>query len=189
MKALAKAIRARADVMTEADEVSHFDHQTAEQLYALARLLEGKSSARAFGAPGDWGYGTPIGDALMASLQEPLPPATGAELVEAERRRQIEKEGWSADHDDQLHRSGELNDAAVSYAMAAARQARGENLEYLKSAAAAGEFPWPWEDEWWKPSPDRVRNLVKAGALIVAEIDRVQRKVAAAETQPEGTAQ
>ncbi len=77
MSALAKAIRARADGMTEPDEVSHFDHQTAELLYALARLLEGKRRDRAFGAPGDWGYGTPIGDALLADLQAPLPPATG----------------------------------------------------------------------------------------------------------------
>jgi len=37
-------------------------------------------------------------------------------------------------------------------------------------------FNWPWEDRFWKPTPnDRVRELVKAGALIAAEIDRVQR--------------
>lgn len=47
MKALAKAIRQRADGITEPDEVSHFDHQTAELLYALARLLEGKRRDRA----------------------------------------------------------------------------------------------------------------------------------------------
>lgn len=35
---------------------------------------------------------------------------------------------------------------------------------------------WPWDKEWWKPSKDQVRNLVKAGALIAAEIDRLQRK-------------
>lgn len=34
---------------------------------------------------------------------------------------------------------------------------------------------WPWRDEDWKPSNDRVANLVKAGALIAAEIDRLQR--------------
>ena len=31
---------------------------------------------------------------------------------------------------------------------------------------------WPWPPEFWKPSDDPVRNLVKAGALIAAEIDR-----------------
>ena len=35
-----------------------------ELLNVLARVLEGKPIERAFGAPGDWGYGTPIGDAL-----------------------------------------------------------------------------------------------------------------------------
>jgi hypothetical protein len=34
---------------------------------------------------------------------------------------------------------------------------------------------WPWDQDWWKPSPDPIRNLVKAGALIAAEIDRLQR--------------
>jgi hypothetical protein len=33
---------------------------------------------------------------------------------------------------------------------------------------------WPWEGEWWKPSTDPVRNLVKAGALIASEIDRLK---------------
>jgi len=33
---------------------------------------------------------------------------------------------------------------------------------------------WPWGKEWWKPS-DRRRDLVKAGALIAAEIDRLDR--------------
>jgi len=33
---------------------------------------------------------------------------------------------------------------------------------------------WPWEKSWWKPTPnDRVKELVKAGALIAAEIDRL----------------
>ena len=38
---------------------------------------------------------------------------------------------------------------------------------------------WPWDDEWWKPTPDdRIRELVKAGALIAAEIDRLLRDTA-----------
>jgi hypothetical protein len=36
-------------------------------------------------------------------------------------------------------------------------------------------FDWPWSKKWWKPSSDPIRNLVKAGALIAAEIDRLQR--------------
>lgn len=35
---------------------------------------------------------------------------------------------------------------------------------------------WPWDKSWWKPTPDdRIRELIKAGALIAAEIDRLQR--------------
>ena len=36
----------------------------SELLLVLARLVEGKSLLQAFGAPGDWGYNTPIGSAL-----------------------------------------------------------------------------------------------------------------------------
>jgi hypothetical protein len=36
---------------------------------------------------------------------------------------------------------------------------------------------WPWEDKWWKPK-DRRRDLVRAGALIVAEIERLDRLAA-----------
>lgn len=39
----------------------------SELLTVLARVLEGKDVTRAFGAPGDWGYGTPIGDALAGA--------------------------------------------------------------------------------------------------------------------------
>lgn len=34
---------------------------------------------------------------------------------------------------------------------------------------------WPFGQDWWKPSNDPIRNLVKAGALIAAEIDRLHR--------------
>ena len=32
---------------------------------------------------------------------------------------------------------------------------------------------WPWEKSWWK-SGARLNDLIKAGALIAAEIDRMQ---------------
>lgn len=45
------------------------------------------------------------------------------------------------------------------------------------SAAGRGApAGWPWHPKWWKPTPDdRIRELAKAGALIAAEIDRLQR--------------
>ena len=39
-------------------------NDVAELLLVLARILEGKDPAKAFGAPGDWGYSHPIGQAL-----------------------------------------------------------------------------------------------------------------------------
>lgn len=45
----------------------------AELLLVLARIVEGKAVSRAFGAPGDWGYNTPIGRALAASGAEGRP--------------------------------------------------------------------------------------------------------------------
>lgn len=38
----------------------------AELVRTLARMVSGKNLHQSFGAPGDWGYGRPIGDALMA---------------------------------------------------------------------------------------------------------------------------
>lgn len=100
---------------------------------------------------------------------------TGITLIAEERERQQLVEGWGPYHDDQ-HKSGELVDAAEAYVHAASEQARGQSLEYLKTFVDAAVIRWPWEDKWWKPSDDPVRNLVKAGALIAAEIDRLQRQ-------------
>lgn len=91
----------------------------------------------------------------------------GAELIAAERQRQIDAEGWTPDHDDE-HGGGELADAAFVY------------LWHVTTRAfpTPGQPPrlfWPWAPEWYKPSDDPVRNLVKAGALIAAEIDRLER--------------
>lgn len=112
----------------------------------------------------------------IKTLTEQEARHVGATLIAQERQRQISSEGYDPEHDDR-HTSGELNDAAICYASAAAKQARGESIEYLRDVVPAGftGFPWPWEDEWWKPSEDQSRNLVKAGALIAAEIDRLQR--------------
>jgi hypothetical protein len=68
----------------------------------------------------------------------------------------------------------ELIRAALAYA-AFAGLSPEERLLY-----AAPPPMWPWKPDWWKPSPGtdeeaRIRELAKAGALIAAEIDRLQR--------------
>ena len=93
---------------------------------------------------------------------------SGAFKIAAERQRQIEVEGWTPEHDAE-HKNGELSLAARCYAQTAQAQICGWS-------SGAPERTWPWSNKWWKPSDDPIRNLVKAGALIAAEIDRLQRK-------------
>lgn len=97
----------------------------------------------------------------------------GADLIAAERLRQVAEEGRTAEHDDE-HVDGALGRAALSYLAAAVTT--GEF-----GTEAAGEV-WPWErtgEPWRHPVGDRVRRLVKAGALIAAEIDRIERESSA----------
>lgn len=83
--------------------------------------------------------------------------------IAAERRRQIEVEGWTAEHDDE-HVSGSLSDAAAAYAIGASRSLLARKPPGI----------WPWKNEWWKPKSQR-RDLIRAAALIVAEIERLDR--------------
>lgn len=111
---------------------------------------------------------------------------TGVELIAAERRRQIAVEGWTAEHDDQ-HVNGQLAWAATCYAapstvftMTMSRGGRNPD-----DGLVAWNEPWPREQTmnrgepcfapWHRPVVDRVTELVKAGALIAAEIDRLKR--------------
>ena len=90
---------------------------------------------------------------------------SGIERIAAERKRQIEVEKWTPYHDDG-HESGQLVLAAMAYAT--------PGIHYRQN-----QYPpphvWPWERMYWKPSTDPIRNLEKAGALIAAEIDRLER--------------
>lgn len=101
--------------------------------------------------------------------------STAAQDVLAERNRQIAAEGWTPEHDDE-HTFGSLASAAGCYAM------------YTLAYPAGDPHPnWPWERTWWKPSQDSRRNLIRAGALILAEIERLDRaaaKSAEQEQQP-----
>jgi len=110
----------------------------------------------------------------------------GIALITEERQRQIDKEGWTAKHDSQ-HMEGELAIAACLYATPIplfAEKKHGRVTEYYD--------PWPWHDTvnydryndggvnievpaWDKRKKhSKLRRLVIAGALIAAEIDRLQ---------------
>lgn len=88
--------------------------------------------------------------------------------VIAERERQISREGWTVEHDDR-HATGELARAAAAYA----RHAGSDEDTRQVNSGFSPEDLWPWIG-FWKPS-NRRRDLVKAGALILAEIDRLDR--------------
>ena len=103
--------------------------------------------------------------------------ANGVGLIAWERLRQQTAEGWTPEHDDIEHQAGELASAAVAYALAPGSAQRMEPNGDPRVPDA-----WPWDPEWWKPKwtpaasrDGRIRELVKAGALIAAEIDRLQR--------------
>ena len=92
---------------------------------------------------------------------------TGTELISEERTRQVEEEGYTAEHDAE-HPTDDLVKAAIVYAW---------NYDEPPHSVHANRAPsmWPWEESSWKPEDDPVRNLVKAGALIAAAIDRLKQ--------------
>ena len=99
----------------------------------------------------------------LKQLAESRTVTAAAADVLAERQRQVATEGWTPAHDDE-YEHGELADAAGCYALSSE----------LFDCAGEPPRPWPWPDEWWKPT-NRRRDLVKAGALILAEIERLDR--------------
>jgi hypothetical protein len=99
---------------------------------------------------------------------------TGVQLIEDERLRQIEGEGFSDERDDR-YIAGELVGAAICYALVTKPGNADRTGLDCYSSRLCGQWPIDWDRANWKPTPDRIRNLVKAGALLAAEIDRLQR--------------
>ncbi len=99
--------------------------------------------------------------------------------VQAERRRQVEVEGWTPEHDDK-HSHGQMARAAACYALA------GSSAPSDGTAALLVSLAWPWDEQWWKPSTAR-RDLVKACALALAEIERLDRAGISQSPQPGAT--
>ncbi len=134
-------------------------HKTPEEAADAARplLLALLDERNAYGG-GTTGYRRPAREAACDVL--------------IERLRQIAREGWTPVHDDK-YELGQLARAAAAYAAHAGQPE-------CARATFADEPPalWPWDGEWWKPKDPRA-DLVRAGALILAEIERLDRKAAA----------
>ncbi len=76
--------------------------------------------------------------------------------IKAERLRQITQEEWDANHDDD-YMNGELAQAAAAYAC------------FYRC------LPWPWNDGDKRYKHPHRRRLVIAAALLIAEIERMDR--------------
>lgn len=121
----------------------------------------------------------------MISIRAVLNSVFGADLritraardVLGERKRQVEVENWTPAHDDE-HADGSMAAAAAYYAAHTAASALPEPSEAAPSHRYGmfqhADALWPWHISWRKPTDPR-RNLVKAGALILAEIERLDR--------------
>ena len=97
-----------------------------------------------------------------------LPYSVATTDVINERQRQITVEQYNAAHDERY--TLELRDAAVCYVESAKRHKTERGQAELK------ELPhsWPWPAKFWKPKSER-QDLVRAAALLIADIDRLDR--------------
>ena len=87
-----------------------------------------------------------------------------------ERSRQLFDLELTAAHDDH-HTGGQLVEAAMCYALIATFQLSVD----VDVDGIAPPRTWPWRADQWHPAPNPKRNLEKAGALIAAEWDRLDR--------------
>jgi hypothetical protein len=103
--------------------------------------------------------------------------------IAAERQRQIEAEGWTPEHDDE-HHDGALAMAAALYATPRPLY----EVNQWETGVSWFEAKWPFKrlgrddigpvivpDGDKRRTTPRRRQLVKAAALIVAEIERLDR--------------
>ncbi|MFY1855203.1 hypothetical protein ACOTBX_24690 [Achromobacter xylosoxidans] len=151
----AQQLQERADRVVIANATSNPDlfQEAVRDLLAAVRMFRPAPAA---------------GDALTAAARDVL----------AERQRQISVEGWEPERDD-TYRHGELASAAASYAQCAGLQGEGATTENAFKTPFVEN--WPWSEAWWKPSAEPRRNLIKSGALILAEIERLDRAAIAAQ--------
>jgi hypothetical protein len=105
-----------------------------------------------------------------AQVAQLMGRTAAARDVLGERRRQVEAEGMTSEGDDQYH-AAELPRAAAAY--------------ILSGANDEAPYIWPWAESWWKPRDARA-NYVRAAALLLAEIERIDRAAGADLVDTEG---
>lgn len=112
-----------------------------------------------------------------------IEPSQAVNDVLVERVRQLSEEGYDAVHDDE-HTDGELAIAAACYA-APHRIYRKE--DYAEGTHFVDPWPWEWNSDKRPHEGNTVRSngakgekyrrslLIKAAALILAELERIDR--------------
>lgn len=108
----------------------------------------------------------------------------GIDLIAEERQRQINN-GYDSNHD-MHHDFRELVQAAITYMGAAFLPTKSKEIGNSNESAISWhednepwelkyiKLDWPWEEESFKPTTP-LQDLIKAGALIAAAIDRLQK--------------
>jgi hypothetical protein len=150
---------------------------TTEGLTKVGDLLD-QIEALPFEEPG---FILGPGAMLQAAIKQTFLPARQTKAqgdVLRERERQFYGEGWTDTHDD-THVNGELADAALAYlsVVVLTRDLVRRGLIIADTSIHETMEPpqiWPWASSWWKPKDER-RDLVRAAALIIAEIERLDR--------------
>ncbi|MGQ3001265.1 MAG: hypothetical protein ACT6UH_00525 [Hydrogenophaga sp.] len=142
----------------QADNLSVPSVEHVMQLVAKYRAIRSNSPM-----PEQEAYRAVLDAVCLLFARGTSPPTPAARDVLLERVRQISAEGWTPEHDDH-HGKGEMAAAAGCYAL------------FTDAYPNQGQCPaeWPWNADWWKPTNYR-RDLEKAGALILAEIERLDR--------------
>lgn len=176
------ALSAAAQSVIEAHDGPDFisDAQVNALRAALAaRQLEAQRAIGEIVASPDGGLqiefydGKPLAPMkLYGAPAQGIALAAGVRAIADERQRQVHSEGFSAENDAD-YKAGVLANAALAYLQVAAMDLAAGGRTHI-----ATETPpacWPWHRLWWKPQDTR-RDLVRAGALIAAQLDAIDRQ-------------
>lgn len=130
-------------------------------------------SNEVWGEPND----SPFDAAAEAGWISPEDTSKAIIDVMNECDRQWNEKGYTAAHDDEVNKQGELAWAAACYAVAGGAECviGMNNIPYAL---------WPWAMESFNPK-DRRKDLVRAAALLVREIERLDRADKRAQQQGE----
>jgi hypothetical protein len=127
-------------------------------------------------------------DGAVDAFDRWLESAPGVRLIATERERQVNEEGYDAEHD--KGHAPEMIRAAKEYAEEAHFQVKYGPVEpkvgrpwYDEDTGATG---WPWHSSYGKPTGEPVKDLTKAGAIIAAAIDSLLLEGATDEPEESG---